>query len=148
MSNGYGEEDYYEAPSSDEGKDSQDSTAFVGVIVITLVASVIFMIAMVVVWSTQPDPETRKRQELEQLHFTNIELKNPFSAGRTEAWVSVGGCRINLKQGGMDEEDGWVLAGESVVSGISGPVTAEKIRAHPKYAECAKQPAPAEQSPR
>jgi hypothetical protein len=132
-------------PPSDE-KESEESTALIGCVLLTLLVTVAGLIVYAIINIIQPDPETRKREQLEQLHFTNIELRDPFSAGKTEAWVSVGGCRIHLKQGGMDEEDGWVLTGGSVVSGISGQPTPEKIRAHPKYAECAKQPAPAEQS--
>lgn len=126
-------------PSDEEKKGG--SVAFPVVVVLAILGTFAVIIAMVIKGATQTPPETRYQQELEKLQFSNIELKNVLQAGETEAWVSVGGCRIHLKRS-FHESEGWRLTGESVVAGISGEPTIDMIRQHPKYQGCAKEPAP------
>lgn len=74
--------------------------------------------------------------------FTNVEFEEVETAtfeNSAKALVSVGGCRLNLE---WRQKESWKLHDDSAVDGLTGELTAEQIRNHPKYQGCAKQPAP------
>ncbi len=133
--------EYYEESEESEESDEENDGGGVGSLFFLLIFFGVVFVAIVAVSVFNPGEkaETQSQTELEDLGFSNIQIE-PGSAGN-EAWVSVGGCRLHLAKGPNDDAE-WRLTKESVIADITGKPTADMIRKHPRFQECATQSPP------